>query len=82
MAELTQNIEILLDRLYNLKGDDNVLLRELADKISQTESDIDSTAENKNQNELNKVNCEGTLELFLTQKQGGNHQKAFFASST
>lgn len=69
MAELTQNIEILLDRLYNLKGDDNVLLRELADKISQTESDIDSTAENKNQNELNKVNCEGTLELFLTQKQ-------------
>ena len=69
MAGLTQNIEILLDRLYNLKGDDNVLLRELADKIGETESEITIAEENRNQNEVNKVNCEGTLELFLTQKQ-------------
>ena len=69
MAGLTQNIEILLDRLYNLKGDDNVLLRELADKISETKSEIAIAEENRKQNEVNKVNCEGTLELFLTQKQ-------------
>lgn len=69
MAGLTQNIEILLDRLYNLKGDDNVLLRELADKIGKTKSEITIAEENRNQNEVNKVNCEGTLELFLTQKQ-------------
>lgn len=69
MAGLTQNIEILLDRLYNLKGDDNILLRELADKIGETESEIIIAEDNRNQNEVNKVNCEGTLELFLTQKQ-------------
>lgn len=69
MAGLTQNIELLLDRLYNLKGEDNVLLKDLAAKIGETESEIKETDENKKQNEVNKVNSEGTLELFLTQKQ-------------
>ena len=69
MAGLTQNIEILLDRLYNLRGDDNVILKDLSDRIADTESEITITDERKSRSEVNKINCEGTLELFLTQKQ-------------
>lgn len=69
MAGLTQNIEILLDRLYNLRGNDNVILKDLSDRIADTESDIAVTEERKSRSEVNKINCEGTLELFLTQKQ-------------
>ena len=67
MAELTQKIELLLDRLYNLKGEDNIVLKELASKIEETESKIDIEEVKKNNSEINKVNCEGTLELFLMQ---------------
>lgn len=69
MAELTQKTEILLDRLYNLKGKDNVIINELLSQIIDTEREIGFTDEAKKANELNKVNCEGKLELFLTQKQ-------------
>ncbi len=33
MAETNQNVTILLDRLYNLKGEDNVLIRETEERI-------------------------------------------------
>ncbi len=69
MAGLTQNIEILLDRLYNLKGEDNVLLKRLATQIETTEGDISNAEADKSENEINKVNCEGKLALFLAQKQ-------------
>lgn len=69
MAEITHNTEILLDRLYNLKGEDNIILKELSNKISETESEIELTEKNKTNSEINKVNSEGTLEIFLTQKQ-------------
>lgn len=68
MAEITQKTEILLDRLYNLKGEDNVIISELLNQIIDTEREIGFTDEAKKANELNKVNCEGKLELFLTQK--------------
>lgn len=68
MAEITQKTEILLDRLYNLKGEDNIIISELLSQIIDTERDIGFTDEAKKANELNKVNCEGKLELFLTQK--------------
>ena len=69
MAELTQKTEILLDRLYNLKGEDNVIINELLSQIIDTEREIGYTDEAKKANELSKINCEGKLELFLTQKQ-------------
>lgn len=68
MAEITQKTEILLDRLYNLKGEDNIIIGELLSQIIDTEREIGFTDEAKKANELNKVNCEGKLELFLTQK--------------
>ena len=69
MAELTQKIEILLDRLYNLKGEDNVLLKEIVSKIDETQKRIEISESNRENSELNRINCEGTLELFLTQKK-------------
>ena len=69
MAGLTQNIETLLDRLYNLKGDDNVILQGLANEIRNTESDIEETENNRTKSEINKIDSEGTLEVFITQKQ-------------
>ena len=42
MAELTQKIEILLDRLYNLKGEDNILLKEIVSKIEETQKRIEN----------------------------------------
>ena len=69
MAELTQKIEILLDRLYNLKGEDNILLKEIVSKIEETQKRIEISESNRESSELNRINCEGTLELFLTQKK-------------
>ena len=69
MSELTQTIEILLDRLYNLKGEDNVLLKEIVSKIEETQKRIEISESNRENSELNRINCEGTLELFLTQKK-------------
>ena len=69
MAELTQNIERLLDRLYNLKSDDNFIIQDLTSQIERTEQEISDAEDAKRANEKSKVNCEGKLELFLAQKQ-------------
>lgn len=69
MAELTQNIERLLDRLYNLKSDDNFIIQDLTSQIERTEQEIRDAEDAKRANEKSKVNCEGKLELFLAQKQ-------------
>lgn len=69
MAELTQNIERLLDRLYNLKSDENFIIQDLISQIERTEQEIHEAEDSKRANEKSKVNCEGKLELFLAQKQ-------------
>ena len=68
MAELKQDIIILLDRLYNLKGEDNVLIKEteteIANELSRI-SDIE-TAIDKAMNDQKEQ--EEALTVFLQHK--------------
>ncbi len=45
MAKLTQKTMLLLDKLYNLKGDDNLILQEINSKIEGVRNSIASTDE-------------------------------------
>ena len=45
MAKLTQKTMLLLDKLYNLKGDDNLILQEINSKIEEIRNSISSTEE-------------------------------------
>ena len=45
MADLTQKSMLLLDKLYNLKGDDNLILQEINSKIEGVKNSIDATEE-------------------------------------
>lgn len=68
MAETNQNVTILLDRLYNLTSEENVIIKETEESIENvltriTEID-DSIAESKK----NQEEQESRLSLFLQQK--------------
>ena len=68
MAETKQNVTILLDRLYNLKGEDNVLIRENEEKIEaalERIANIEATIAGAKE-EL--ANQEQGLSTFLQQK--------------
>ena len=54
MAQLSQNTIRLLDRLFNLKGEDNVIIKRIKDEISTTENEMTVTTQEKNNNEVQK----------------------------
>ncbi len=69
MAKLTQEQINLLDRLYNLKGEDNILISEIDEQINDTKGQIQSSEEAKVSNSVKKTEKEGQLTIFLNQKQ-------------
>lgn len=69
MANLTQHIEEILDRLFNLKGEDNVIIGEITTEIEATVASINATADEQSANEIKKNNSEGRLAVFKNQKE-------------
>lgn len=68
MAGLTQETIRLLDRLFNLKGESNIIINEISDNISDTKNAIDATSNEQKDNEVKKLDCEGRLSVFNNQK--------------
>lgn len=68
MAGLTQETIKLLDRLFNLKGESNIIINEISDAISDTKNKIEETSNEQKDNEVKKLNCEGRLSVFNNQK--------------
>lgn len=67
MAKLTQETIKLLDRLFNLKGENNVIIEELAKKIADTENLISKEDQKQRENEIEKTNLSGSLQEFENQ---------------
>ena len=68
MAELKQNVTILLDRLYNLKGEDNVLIRETEERIETVLNRISNIETTIAGAEAELAEQEQGLTSFLQQK--------------
>lgn len=68
MAETKQNVTILLDRLYNLKGEDNVLIRENEEKIEAALARIANIEATIAGAKEELANQEQGLSTFLQQK--------------
>ncbi len=69
MANLTNKTIRLLDRLFNLQGEDNVILADINKRIEETNSSIEETSANQRDNEVKKLDCEGKLSVFQNQKE-------------
>lgn len=69
MANLTNKTIRLLDRLFNLQGEDNVILADINKRIEETNSSIEETSANQRDNEVKKLDCEGKLSVFKNQKE-------------
>jgi len=67
VAKLTQETIKLLDRLFNLKGENNVIIEELAKKIADTENLISKEDQKQRENEIEKTNLSGSLQEFENQ---------------
>ena len=68
MAELNQNVTILLDRLYNLKGEDNVLIKETEQKIEAVLAKIANIQATIVEAQTSQQEQEKKLSVFLQQK--------------
>ncbi len=69
MADLSHKLEMVLDKLYNLKGEDNVILVKINKDIKDTEKAIEKAREDQQVNEGNKNDSEAKLRVFTEQKQ-------------
>lgn len=69
MANLTNKTIRLLDRLFNLQGEGNVILADINKRIEETNSSIEETSANQRDNEVKKLDCEGKLSVFKNQKE-------------
>lgn len=68
MENLSHETIRLLDRLFNLKGEDNVIIRGIEEKIKNNKDLIDAENEAQKKNEVDKLNCEGKLSVFEAQR--------------
>ena len=68
MAESKQNVTILLDRLYNLKGEDNVLIRETEERIEAVLARIANIEATIAGAQTEQEEQERGLSVFLQQK--------------
>lgn len=69
MAELSQQTRKLLDRLFNLKSEDNVIIKKIQETIEDTERTIENTKNEKSENEVHRNELEGKLTVFATQTE-------------
>lgn len=67
--KMTQDLTELLERLYNLKGEDNVIIAKIKKEIKAIEDHIVEEAEKQSRNEVTKVETESQLSIFVTQKE-------------
>ena len=65
---LAQETINLLDRLFNLKGDENVVLKGIEEEIKNNKGLIEAESDAQTHNEIAKVDAEGKLSVFETQK--------------
>lgn len=68
MTTLSQDKKNLLNKLYNLKGEDNVIIKEISENIDETTNLIKETTDQRVDNEAKKIDTEGKLSLFESQK--------------
>ena len=69
MANLTQKTILLLDKLYNLKGEDNIILQEINSKIEGINNTISATDQRKVSLKGEKEVNENNLLVFTTQQE-------------
>ena len=69
MANLSQKTILLLDKLYNLKGEDNVIIQEINNKIGEINASIKEDNEREAALEQEKLNNQNDLLLFNTQQE-------------
>ena len=69
MADLTQKSMLLLDKLYNLKGDDNLILQEINSKIEGVKNSIDATEEQIKSLDQERQNKTQSLLAFSNQQE-------------
>lgn len=69
MAENNQNVTILLDRLYNLTGEDNIVIKEIEERIAEAEQKVSEIEETIAHSKSEQDEKERNLSLFLTQKE-------------
>ena len=69
MAENNKNVTILLDRLYNLTGEDNIVIKEIEERIADAEQKVSEIEESIAHSKSEQDEKERNLSLFLTQKE-------------
>lgn len=79
MAENNQNVTILLDRLYNLTGEDNVIIKETEERIAVAEERIGEIESSIIVSKSEQEEQESRLSLFLQHK---NKFETVFAGLT
>ena len=79
MAEQSQNVTILLDRLYNLTGEDNVIIKETEERITTAEERIEEIESSIAVTKSEQEEQENRLSLFLQHK---NKFETVFAGLT
>ncbi len=67
--KMTQDLAELLERLYNLKGENNVIISQIKGDIQRVEDNIAEETSKQSNNELSKVEMESQLSIFMTQKE-------------
>lgn len=65
---MAQRIERVLDKLYNLKGENNFVIAEIERNITRAEQTITNATEEQNTNEIKKSDVIGKLTVFNNQK--------------
>jgi len=68
MSNLSKEAMLLLDKTYNLKGDDNYLIKELDENIEKHVSDIESHQNTREELSNKKQDTEAELTVFTNQK--------------
>lgn len=69
MAELPETLKKVLDKLYNLKSEDNIIIKKITQETHDLEKATKKAIEDQKTNEENKENSENKLATFLTQKE-------------
>ena len=69
MAKLSQKTILLLDKLYNLRGDDNILLQEINSKIEGINSNLEENERRREDLEREKVENQNSLLVFSNQQE-------------
>lgn len=69
MANLAQETVRLLDRLFNLKGEENLIINGIEERIKETKGQIEDEEQARVQNDVARIDCEGKLNIFNTQRQ-------------